>query len=143
MTKKTSSSHTRDHANISKQEFGLQVLFKSQASLEFNPTFTVILVHGYGGTATATWTHPLSSGFWPAWLNEDAVARSLSVRIATFGYDANLHRVRESKRDLSLRDFAQELLVCMEEYYKRYGDVFPHLWHSDWDRLQQSSLLIA
>ena len=84
-----------------------------------------------------------SSEFWPAWLSEDGPLRSMSIRIATFDYDANLQSVLQSKRDLGLRDFAQQLLLCMEEYFERYGNVFPDLCHSDWDRLQPSSLLIA
>ena len=81
----------------------------------------VVFVHGFGGSATGTWTHSQTSLFWPSLLHEDG--RFANARISTFGYDANLRNIFAEKDVLDVSEFAKQLLDCLDSHYDKYGDV--------------------
>jgi hypothetical protein len=51
----------------------------------FSSVCSVVAVHGLGGDAIETWTHPRSNAFW---LKDILPAQIPDARILTFGYNA-------------------------------------------------------
>jgi hypothetical protein len=88
----------------------------------------VVFVHGLGGSSRATWTHPKSSEFWPAWLQEKKGLEN--IRISTFGYDANWDITKRSNA-LGIPDFASDLLMSLKLHYTSVGDVRPQFILAD------------
>lgn len=88
-----------------------------------------MFVHGLGGSATGTWTHPTSKGFWPTWLPEEKGLQN--VRILTFGYDANWNPITGGRTVLDIPSFAGQLLDAMELHYHRNGEVSGHYFDVD------------
>jgi hypothetical protein len=83
----------------------------------------LVFLHGLGGSAIGTWTHPASNTFWPTLLHQDE--RFANVRIATFGYDAEFKNPLEPTNALGISEFAKQLLDGLDLFYDRpdYGDV--------------------
>jgi hypothetical protein len=105
---------------------GLKILNESKPGLEIltsepRKTATIVFVHGLGGSAIETWTDPKTGGFWPAWLSEDEGFES--VRITTFGYNADFHNILAPQSILGISDFSKQLLDSLDLYYTKYGDV--------------------
>ncbi|ASQ91475.1 hypothetical protein CHL67_11560 [Prosthecochloris sp. GSB1] len=71
----------------------------------------VIFVHGLGGDAFETWTHPDDpNAFWPKWLGEDFP----QVGVWSLGYVATKSNVaRNSSKNMPLLDLAVELLELL------------------------------
>jgi|GEM_PF-1091341 len=71
----------------------------------------VIFVHGLGGDAFETWTHPDDpNAFWPKWLGEDFP----EVGVWSLGYVATKSNVaRNSSKNMPLLDLAVELLELL------------------------------
>ena len=81
----------------------------------------VIFVHGLGGSARGTWTHPDTKQFWPEWLlrREDMK----NVRIYTFGYDSAWENLWAARNYLGIQGFAHQLIDCLILHYEENGDV--------------------
>jgi len=114
--------------------FGLRVLHEprttvtgeTQTSPSLNTkTVELIFVHGLGGSAKETWTHPDSNGFWPDWLHDDN--RFSNVRISTFCYNANFKNVLAPQNALGIADFAKQLLDSLDLHFNKYRDVVSSL----------------
>jgi hypothetical protein len=99
---------------------GLQVLHDPQTPTDPN-TIDVIFVHGLGGSAKGTWTHPETNGFWPTWLLEKDGFEN--VRIATYGYNADYQNIFSRPNVLNIDDFSKQLLDAMFLHYHKHGDV--------------------
>jgi hypothetical protein len=68
---------------------------------------SVVAVHGLGGDAIATWTHPKSKKFWL----KDFLPRQIhDARIMTFGYNAD---AAFGQSTAEIMDHAKGLLVSM------------------------------
>lgn len=87
----------------SKGPLGLELLYEPP-----NPQIDFIFAHGLGGGSRKTWSSSKDARqFWPkAWLSEDE--KFASVRIHSFGYDADWHKWRTSP--MNILDFARSLL---------------------------------
>lgn len=81
----------------------------------------IVFVHGLGGSARKTWTHPSSNQCWPEWLYEREDIDN--VRILTFGYDANFKKVWAPRNSLGIQGFAQQLLYSLKLRYEQSGNV--------------------
>lgn len=76
-------------------------------------------MHGLGGSAVGTWTHPSTGGFWPAWLTEDDNFKA--VRILTFGYEAF------PQSALGIADIANQLLISLDVFHFQHpSNVLSH-----------------
>ena len=80
----------------------------------------IIFVHGLGGSARGTWTHPKTKWFWPE--NLPASLEFATARVSTFEYNANWQRLG-SRNFLSISDFAAQLLEDLFQHYSHYGNV--------------------
>ena len=67
--------------------------------------FSIIAVHGLGGHAIDTWTHPSTGKLWLRDFLPDAIP---DARIMTFGYDS---RVVGSKSVIGIAENANSLLT--------------------------------
>jgi hypothetical protein len=105
---------------VEANRMGLQLLHEPQTRTGPN-TIDVIFVHGLGGSAKGTWTHPETNGFWPTWLLEKEGFKN--VRIATFGYNADYQNIFSPRNDLDIDDFSKQLLEAMFLDYHKHGDV--------------------
>ena len=73
-----------------------------------SPSNSIIAVHGLGGRASDTWTHPDSRTFWLKDLLPD---RLPGVRTLTFGYNA---RRLKHAADLTFADVATQLIAGIQ-----------------------------
>ena len=73
-----------------------------------SPLYSIVFVHGLGGSARETWTHAESGGFWPEWLAQEEVIRD--ARIMTFGYNAKVNNIYAPRVVLGVFDWAMKLL---------------------------------
>ncbi|KAF2402677.1 hypothetical protein EJ06DRAFT_519719 [Trichodelitschia bisporula] len=87
---------------------GLTVLYTPDGQ----PTADIIFIHGLGGTSHSTWCKDGDRAlFWPAkWLPAEAGLQT--VRIITYGYNANWQATNSNILDIP--DFAQDLLALMK-----------------------------
>jgi len=117
-------------APATSSDFGLQVLFVPTFSSEScTPPVDIIFVHGLGGSAKGTWTHPESNSFWPLWLPK--VHGLENARITVFGYDSTWNKIWNPNNVLDISDFADQLLNDLRRHYARYGNVSAFLSDSD------------
>ena len=84
----------------------------------------IIFVHGLGGSAKGTWTHPDTKGFWPSWLFQ--LQGMKNVRIFTFGYDSGWEKIWKPRNYLGIQEFARQLIDCLDLHYKKDGNVCLH-----------------
>lgn len=89
---------------------------------EDNPV-DIIFVHGLGGSARGTWTHPETKEFWPEWLFQMNSIRN--IRIYTFGYDSAWEKLWAPRNYLGIRGFAHQLIDSLILHYEENGDVCP------------------
>ena len=82
----------------------------------------VIFVHGLGGSARGTWTHPDTNEFWPQWLLRREHMKN--VRIYTFGYDSAWENLWAARNYLGIQEFAHQLIDCLILHYEENGDVY-------------------
>ena len=83
----------------------------------------IVFVHGLGGSADGTWTHPKSKLFWPDVLHEQ---RGLErCRVLTFGYDSDWGNLFGPSTHLDISDFSVQLLNALELHHDRNGAVKP------------------
>lgn len=70
----------------------------------------IIFVHGLGGSSRATWSKDHNAGFfWPGLLLP--YERDIcDARIFTFGYNASFRPSHRKNKNVSILDFAKELL---------------------------------
>ena len=68
---------------------------------------SIVAIHGLGGDATKTWTHPQNGAYW---LKDFLPADVPGARIFTFGYNAN---VVFGNSTANIRDHAKELLSSL------------------------------
>jgi hypothetical protein len=103
-------------------DFGLQVLFEPtlHRDLRTSPV-DIIFVHGLGGSAKGTWTHPESKSFWPLWLPK--VHGLENARITVFGYDSAWNKIWKPDNVLDISNFADQLLNALRRHYACYGSV--------------------
>jgi hypothetical protein len=87
---------------------------------ESNP-IDIIFVHGLGGSARGTWTHPDQKQFWPEWLFK--LEQMQNVRLYTFGYDSAWEKISASRNYLDIQGFAHQLIDCLSLHYDKNGDV--------------------
>ena len=67
--------------------------------------FSIIAVHGLGGHAMSTWTHPATGKLWL----RDFLPRAMpNARVMTFGYDA---KVVDSRSIIGMMENANNLLT--------------------------------
>ena len=108
--------------SITTSDFGLQVLFvPTSSSNSLTSPVDIIFVHGLGGSAKGTWTHPESNSFWPLWLPK--VHGLENARISVFGYDCAWKKIWTPNNVLNISDFADQLLNALRRHYSRYGNV--------------------
>jgi hypothetical protein len=100
---------------------GLKIMHEPDPSSPTSNVVDIIFVHGLGGSARDTWTHPSSKVFWPSLLHEDETFSD--ARISTFGYDSNFTNIFAPNNVLDISDFAKQLLDCLDLHYEKYGDV--------------------
>ena len=100
---------------------GLKTLHESKAASPNSKVIDIIFIHGLGGSAEETWSHPSSKVFWPDLLHEDE--KFANGRISTFGYDANFENIFAANSVLDISDFARQLLDWLNLHYDQYGDV--------------------
>jgi len=100
--------------------YGLQILHEPRTTTASN-NVDLIFVHGLGGSAKGTWTHPATQGFWPTWLHETEEFKN--VRISTFGYNANYRNIFGQRNALGIDDFSKQLLDALHLHYERNGYV--------------------
>jgi hypothetical protein len=93
-------------------DFGLEVLQELGDGCE--TPIQIIFLHGLGGSKRGTWTHDPSGECWPLWLRNEKGFES--VRLALFGYDANMN-VAAPNTNLNVRIFANQLLFDMEQLH--------------------------
>jgi hypothetical protein len=98
--------------------YGLKVLHEPR---QLENIINLVLVHGLGGSAIDTWTHPESKTFWPNLLHDDE--RFANLRIATFGYNANFKDILAPSNALGISAFAKQLLDCIDIFYDTHGHV--------------------
>jgi hypothetical protein len=97
------------------------------------PIVDFIFVHGFGGTATGTWSWQRDpKNFWPVWLASDP--ELMESRIFTFGYNADWFG---QSTQSTILDFAKDLLVRVKTYSsgldrseQLIGMVFIHVQHT-------------
>jgi hypothetical protein len=87
----------------------------------------IIFVHGLNGSKINTWATS-GSEFWPEWLPLEAGLEN--VRIATFGYNSTSN-VLKPNSNLSIPDFANQLLVYLSQLNYRDGSVRVLFYSSD------------
>jgi hypothetical protein len=115
---------------------------KVSSGPESSPRVDIIFVHGLGGSARGTWTHPNKNQFWPEWLFRLEEAKN--IRLYTFGYDSSWERISASRNYLGIPGFAHQLIDCLSLHYDKNGDVRPclkvliirlqlFLWHTAWE----------
>jgi hypothetical protein len=104
------------------QSLGLRILYEPPDSQNASKV-NIIFIHGLGGTAIGTWTHPVSNGFWPMWLPEAELLKN--ARIATFGYESGFANIFARQTVLGISEFADQLLEELESLYHEHGDVIP------------------
>lgn len=97
---------------------GLKILHEPKVT---SKVVDVIFIHGLGGSARETWTHPSSGIFWPDLLHENE--KFANARISTFGYDANFDNIFAANSVLDISDFSKQLLDALDLHYDQYGDV--------------------
>jgi hypothetical protein len=86
--------------------FGLDELKPSSTG---QVTVNLIFVHGLGGSARGTWTHPKNArAFWPAWLSE--IEDLKDARVFAYGYDADWLAVGRPNTTLNISNFGTQLL---------------------------------
>ena len=74
---------------------------------DLNNLFSLVAVHGLGGDAEATWTHPKTKAFW---LKDFLPLDVPGARIFTFGYNADL---AFGNTTASIIDHAKDLLSSL------------------------------
>ena len=89
--------------------------------LEPGSRVNIIFVHGLGGSARETWTHPNTKQFWPAWLLR--LETMTNVEVYTFGYEANWKNILGPRNCLGIQGFARQLLDGLDLHYQHNGDV--------------------
>ena len=83
--------------------------------------FDIVFVHGLGGSARGTWTHPETKWFWP---NGLAVKKGFqNARVLTFGYISDWANVLGPQNRLDVMDYALQLLDGLELHYRENGQV--------------------
>jgi hypothetical protein len=92
--------------------YGLRVLHEPR---EQQNIVNLVFVHGLGGSALGTWTHPQSKTCLLNLLYEDE--RFANLRIATFGYNADFKDVLMPSNALGITDFARQLLDGLDIFY--------------------------
>jgi len=103
------------------QNLGLQVLHEPEQP---NHAINIIFVHGLGGSAKETWTHPETKEFWPTWLQSEEGLEN--TRIMTFGYDSYYKNIFAPSNVLGIADFAEQLLDALDLHFAKYGNVLRH-----------------
>src|SRR5208282_1684241 len=109
--------------------FGLTILNEAAIQKPTNssdgavvpPVIDIIFVHGLGGSAKGTWTHPQSKWFGPPGFA--AMEGFENVRVSTFGYDSRWDNVLGTRNVLDIGDFSSQLLMKLDAHYDRKGDV--------------------
>ncbi|KAJ9612240.1 hypothetical protein H2200_003837 [Cladophialophora chaetospira] len=81
---------------------------------------SIIAVHGLGGDAFATWTHPKSKKFW---LRDFLPQQIPDARIMTFGYNAD---AAFGQSTAEILDHAKSLLVSLVDKREEHGVVEKH-----------------
>src|SRR5277367_1012394 len=112
---------------MDQDSFGLQVVHAPP--LEADVLYTIVFVHGLGGSQIRSWTHADSNWFWPGNLREHEGLQD--VRIAMFGYNARFANIFGPRNVLSISDCAIQLLDCLQRDYDSYGMVSPRCDSSD------------
>ncbi|KAJ9607048.1 hypothetical protein H2200_008120 [Cladophialophora chaetospira] len=84
----------------------LSIVFPLQASAS-PPVIDIVAVHGLGGDAFATWTHPKSKKFW---LRDFLPQQIADARIMTFGYNAH---AAFGQSTAEILDHAKSLLTSL------------------------------
>jgi hypothetical protein len=87
-----------------------------------NDVVDIIFVHGLGGSARKTWTHAQSKQCWPLWLYRHKHIDN--IRLFTFGYDATWEKIWAPRNSLGIKDFAHQLLDCLNLHYAFSGNVY-------------------
>jgi hypothetical protein len=120
------------HAQLQERLFGLQSVDSPLASDQHSDLAStipedkpvdIIFVHGLGGSARGTWTHPGTKQFWPEWLFQLNSMRN--VRIYTFGYDSAWEKLWAPRNYLGIQGFAEQLVDSLILHYEENGDVRP------------------
>jgi hypothetical protein len=83
--------------------------------------FDIIFVHGLGGSARSTWTHPRTKWFWPQ--NLYVKKGFQKARVLTFGYNSDWANVFGPSNKLDLHDFSLQLLNRIDLYHREHGAV--------------------
>lgn len=101
-------------------EFGLTILVEPTVR-RGGPVVNIVFVHGLGGSAKGTWTHPGTDSFWPPWLTE--IETLQNARIITFGYDSEWTKIWKPDNVLGISDFSDQLLVDILQLDPKVRDV--------------------
>lgn len=85
----------------------------------------IIFVHGLGGSAKGTWTHPQTKWFWP----EGLLLRKgfESARAWTFGYSSDPAKLVGPANCLDLEDVTGQLLDKLYLHHQENGGVSNHI----------------
>jgi hypothetical protein len=123
-----SEDEARKETNTPPELLGLKILREPPArddpsteTVPQAPLVDIVFVHGLGGSAKGTWTHPVSKWFWPTGLLDEEGYEN--VRISTFGYSANWDILFGRRNVLDLSGFSNQLLDALDLHYRRKGDV--------------------
>jgi hypothetical protein len=84
--------------------------------------FDIVFVHGLGGSARRTWTHPESRWFWPRGLVDKKGFQN--ARVLTFGYFSDWTKGLGPQSRLDLRDYALQLLDRLDLHRRENGEVW-------------------
>lgn len=108
-------------------QFGLHIVqppspITASKSVTTDHTVDIVFVHGLGGSAKETWTHPSTNTFWPSWLYAHKGFKN--IRVYTFGYDAQFLSIMSARSVLGIEEFAKQLLERMDQHYEA-ADVHP------------------
>jgi serine/threonine protein kinase len=110
-----------DDSNMIPHWVGLEIMGKPQVYSSFPLIVDIIFVHGFGGSAKGTWTHPKSRGFWPLWLSKHKGLEH--TRVLAFGYDSDIAYAQQPNGNLSLDSLANQLLTDLASHYFDNGEV--------------------
>lgn len=101
---------------------GFRVLYEP-ASVD--QAVNLVLVHGLRGSSIGTWTYSEgeSKVFWPTFLREDVRQRFSNLRIATFGYDADIRFLFGPANVVGIEGIAKQLLDALDTEYHKSGYV--------------------
>ena len=107
---------------IPKPTLGLSFISSPDGD-KFSPKgdFDIIFVHGLGGSAWTSWTHPGTKWFWPKHLYGKKGFQN--ARILTFGYNSHLANVFRPSNKLDLHDFSLQLLNGIYLHHREHGAV--------------------